>query len=237
MHNGAGTSARAGYRAARAQRRRGAVRAGLLLVLAAASGWGAFRGAGGGSDVLAAVAAGCLVAAWLMRPRPDAERWLRGAAGEAATALLLQRLPARRWVVRHDLRIPGSRANLDHLVIGRTGVWAVDTKTTRAQIRAGWRSVRFGDRRLDPGPAQWEAQVVADRLGTPARPLIVVHGIGLRRRGGRSGGVPVVPADGLVRRIRRGRRRLGPDEIAHLTRQADAVFLPASSEKDASRRG
>ncbi len=70
--------------------------------------------------------------------------------------------------------------------------------------------------------------MVGDRLGVPARPLIVVHGRGLHRRGGRCGGVRVVPINGLKRRLRRGGRRLGPADVADLARRADAVFLPAS---------
>jgi len=31
-------------------------------------------------------------------------------------------------VVLHDRAIPGSRANIDHIGIGPTGVWVIDTK-------------------------------------------------------------------------------------------------------------
>jgi hypothetical protein len=137
-------------------------------------------------------------------------------------------------VVRHDLPIPGSRANVDHLLIGPTGVWVVDTKTTRTLIRAGWRTVHFGARPLDSGPVQWEAEVVADRLGIEARPLIVVHGGGLRRRGGRAGRVRVLPVDRLIRHVRRGRRQLARDQVAALADRLDQVFSP---EKRAARRG
>jgi hypothetical protein len=180
-----------------------------------------------------------LVGAWLVRPRPDPERWRRGAAGEVATAAQLDRLPGRRWVVRHDLAIPGSRANLDHLVIGPSGVWLVDTKTTRAHIRTGWRRVYLGERRLDPGPTQWEAGVVADRLGVRVRPLIVLHGEGLRRRGGRCGSVRVVPVDAAVGYVRRRRRQLDRAEVVRLAARADSVFGAASgrSEKRAGVRG
>jgi hypothetical protein len=205
--------------------------AGSALVLAARAG-------ADGRVLAAAAGAVGLLAAWVLRPAPDPERWLRGAAGEEATARVLDRLP-RRWVVRHDLRIPGSRANLDHLVIGRSGVWVVDTKTTRAWVRARWGSVRFGERRLDPEPTWWEAQVTAERLGVPVRPIIVVHGRGLGRRGGRCGGIPVVPASRLTWRLRRGRRRLAHPAIADLARRADAIFGPAAPDlgKRGGRRG
>jgi len=180
------------------------------------------------------MAAGALVV-W---PRPDPERWLRGAAGEQATAALLQRLPARRWAVMHDLAVPGSRANIDHLVIGRTGVWVVDTKATRAPVRSGWWSVRFGGRKLDSGPARWEAEVASELLGVPVRPIIAVHGHGLRRRGARAGGVRVVPASSLVKRLRRGPRRLGRIEVAEVADLAHEILAPASIwDKRRRRRG
>jgi hypothetical protein len=166
-----------------------------------------------------------LIAALL--PRNHADRWLRGAAGEQATARLLDRLPARRWTVIHDLSVPGSRANIDHLVIGRTGVWVVDTKTTRAPVRTGWRVVHFGDRRLDPGPVAWEAEIVSDRLEVRARPIIAVHGSLARRA--RAGHVRVVPASDLLRRLRRGRRRLSRGQVTALSDRAVAVFLSASA--------
>jgi hypothetical protein len=67
---------------------------------------------------LAAVAAG-----WGLRfrPSPDAVAWRRGAAGERRTARLLAALERQGWAVLHDLAVPGSRANIDHLVIGPGG--------------------------------------------------------------------------------------------------------------------
>jgi hypothetical protein len=235
----AGTSAVEGYRQARAQRRRGAAMGLVLLATAAAFGSEVFRGGIHAGWWLVAAGAVCLLCAWVVRPRPDPERWLRGAAGEVATAALLDELPLRRWAIRHDLRVPGTRANIDHLVIGPSGVWVVDTKTTRALVRARWRTVSFGDRWLDAGPAKWEAEVVTERLGVAARPLIVVHGDGLRRRGGRSSGVRVVPAAGLLPRLRRGRRRLDRAQVSGIADRADTVFRLAGDglEKRAPLHG
>jgi hypothetical protein len=190
-----------------------------------------------------ALSGAALLAAWRsLRSEPDPERWWRGAAGEQATAALLDHLPTRTWAVLHDRRLPGTRANLDHLVIGPSGVWVLDTKTTRATVRATWRTVHLGPRRLDTGPVKWEAQVVADGLGVSVRPLVVVHGGGLRRRGGRSGGVRVVPADQLLRRLRGRwfRRRLNCPSVEWLAGEAEGVFPPAGHqhlEKGATFRG
>jgi hypothetical protein len=234
----AGTSAMAGYQTARVQRRRGAVAVVAFLALAAVAGWAGLRTAGRTGWWLGAAGVTLVALAWLARPLPDPERWLRGAAGEAATARILDRLPSR-WAVLHDRSVPGSRANIDHLVIGPSGVWVVDTKTTRARVTARWRTVYFGDVPLDTVPVRWEAQVVADRLGVPARPVIVVHGAGLRRRGGRSGGVRVVPVGGLRRYLRRHASRSNRTEVAGLVARAEAVFFPAgqSVEKGRAVRG
>jgi hypothetical protein len=49
------------------------------------------------------------------RPSPDAVAWRRGAAGERRTAQLLDPLEQHGWAVLHDLAVPGSQANIDHL--------------------------------------------------------------------------------------------------------------------------
>ena len=177
---------------------------------------------------LAAVAVGAAVMAAVRRPRADPERWRRGAAGEVATAEILDRLGRRRWAVLHDRRVPGSPANIDHLVIGRRGVWVLDSKAFRAPVRAGWRHVQVGDRRLDTSAVVWEASVVSDRLGVAARPLVVVHHSAghLPRRGRRRDGVRVLPADGLLRHLRRARRgpRRSRAAVAELATLAAAVL-------------
>jgi hypothetical protein len=189
------------------------------------------------NDALAALALFLVGVAWRGRPRPDPQRWIRGAAGEAATAALLGSL-GRRWVVRHDLGVPGSRANVDHVVIGPTGVWVIDSKAYRAPLRAAWRSVRAGERPVDTAAVAWEAQVVADRLGVPVSALVVVHGHGLPARGRRVGGVRVLPAAAALPYLRRGRwswwcrpgrsRHLGPAAVVRLAGLIDVTFAPAA---------
>jgi hypothetical protein len=86
-----------------------------------------------------------VVAGWGLRfrPSPDAIAWRRGAAGERRTARLLSPLERQGWVVLHDLAVPGSPANLDHLVIGPGGVFVVDSKHYRGRLR------------LDPSGRLW----------------------------------------------------------------------------------
>jgi hypothetical protein len=195
----------------------------VWLVIAGVAGVGVLLGRP--LPLCAGLAAVALVVAVGRRPRRDPERWWRGAAGEVATADLLDGLGRRRFSVLHDRRLPGRRANVDHLVIGRRGVWVLDSKAFRAPVEARWRQVRVGDRRLDVAAVRWEAAVVADRLGVEVRPLVVVHLVAghLPRRGRRCDGVRVLPADGLVRHLRRARtgpRRRRPDMAALAARAA-----------------
>lgn len=53
--------------------------------------------------------------------------WERGAIGEELMARRLTDLPDT-FRVLHDRRIRGTRANIDHIAIGPTGVWVIDAK-------------------------------------------------------------------------------------------------------------
>jgi Nuclease-related domain len=67
---------------------------------------------------------------------PQHERaWDRGAEGERKLARTLEQRAADHGVVLlHDRRIPGSRANIDHIVIGRPGVFVIDAKRYSGRI-------------------------------------------------------------------------------------------------------
>ncbi|WZH51568.1 MAG: nuclease-related domain-containing protein [Nocardioides alkalitolerans] len=54
--------------------------------------------------------------------------WETGAAGEERLGVRLDGIASEAVRVLHDRRIPGSRANIDHLVVTAGGVWVVDAK-------------------------------------------------------------------------------------------------------------
>jgi hypothetical protein len=210
----------------------------VLLTAAAVFGWA--RGWPAAADAPAA-ALGVAVGLYarVATGGRDVARWKRGAEGEQRTADILAALPSRRWTVWHDLRVPGSRSNIDHLVVGRTGIWVLDSKATRGDVRARRRSVRFGDRRLDTSAVTWEAEVVHSVLADsesvrgqdvepePAptvRPLVVVHGAWAGRGRAKVAGVRVVPASGLLRELTRGRRRLRRADVLAAGRVLDLAF-------------
>ena len=141
-----------------------------------------------------------------------------------ATARLLSRLP-RRFIVLHDRRSPGTRGNVDHLVIGPTGVWVVDSKVRQAPLRIRRGQVWAGDYAIDVAPVTRQAARVEEALGTPVNAVVAVHGVGLRRRGKNVEGVRVLPAAHLTRRVRRG-PRLDRRQVAALVARADQCFPP-----------
>jgi hypothetical protein len=72
--------------------------------------------------------------------RSSEEVWRKGADGEEFTARRLEKHLASSGVAAlHDLRIPGSRANIDHVYVAVGGVTVVDSKnyTGRVRIRSG----------------------------------------------------------------------------------------------------
>jgi hypothetical protein len=82
-------------------------------------------------------------------------------------------------VVFHDLAVPGSDANVDHLVIGPTGLFVIDSKRWTGHVQQGsdglaWYNHYRLDRTLET--VRWEAQVVGRLLSTRAVALVCVHG-------------------------------------------------------------
>lgn len=54
--------------------------------------------------------------------------WQVGAVGEERLGHRLNELASDTLRVLHDRRIPGSRANIDHMAVTPTGVWVIDAK-------------------------------------------------------------------------------------------------------------
>jgi Nuclease-related domain len=175
------------------------------LVAGALAGQGGLPGAG-----LAGLAVAVLVG-WRLRFRPSeqARAWQRGAHGERQTARLLDRLGRDGYVVFHDLALPDSPANLDHLVIGPSGVFAIDSKQWTGQVHQSsdgliWHHHYRLDRTL--ATIRWQAETLGRLLGIPAAPLICIHGAHVQGGGLRAQGVAIVPATLL-------RSALGYDQV------------------------
>jgi hypothetical protein len=137
--------------------------------------------------------------AWRLRFRPSeqARTWQRGAAGERHTAHQLRRLQRDGFVVFHDLAVSNSDANVDHLAIGPTGVFVIDSKQWTGSVHQGadglvWHNHYPLDRTLET--VRWEADTVGRILGTRAAALLCVHGAHVQGGGVDTQGVAIVPA-------------------------------------------
>ena len=60
--------------------------------------------------------------------------WARGAGGEEHVAKFLAKYLTADAVALHDRAIPGSRANIDHIVVAPSGVWVIDAKRYKGKV-------------------------------------------------------------------------------------------------------
>jgi Nuclease-related domain len=172
---------------------------------------------------LACLAVAAMVG-WRLRFRPStqARAWQRGAKGERHTARLLDRLGRDGYVSFHDLAMPDSTANLDHLVVGPSGVFVIDSKQWTGHVHQSADGLVWHDHyRLDRTLAtiRWQAQTLGRLLGVPVAPLVCVHGAHIQGGGLRAQGVAVVPASLL-------RLALGDDQVLS---EVDIELLAATA--------
>jgi hypothetical protein len=179
----------------------------------------------------AGLAAG-MVAGWRLRFRVSqaTRAWRDGAHGERATARLLRRLARRGYAVFHDVAIPGTPANADHLLIGPTGVILVDSKRYTGQVTQTadgrlWHNHYPMDQQL--GALLLEAEAIGQALGVPVRPLMCVHGAQVASGGLQAGVVEILPAGRLSSMLRHRGQQLGEADVAALVAHALAVLHPA----------
>ena len=180
---------------------------------------------------LASLAVAALVG-WRLRFRPStqARAWQRGAKGERHTARLLDRLGREGYVSFHDLAMPDSPANLDHLVVGPSGVFVIDSKQWTGRVHQSsdgllWHNHYRLDRTL--ATIGWQAETLGHLLGVPVAPLVCVHGAHIQGGGLCAQGVAIVPATLL--RDTLGHDQLLPDaDIQRYAATARTSLRPAA---------
>jgi hypothetical protein len=207
-------------------------------VVALVAGVAAWLAAARVAPNLAALA-GVTVAAglgWVLRFRssPDTVACRRGAAGERRTARLLAPLERHGWAILHDLAIPGSAANIDHLVIGPGGVFVIDSRQYRGRLPFD-SSGRLWHGRYPLAPTlrtvSFEADQAAQVLPNPGMavvPIVAVHGAQVPWGKVVMEGVPVVAARRLPSMLRQLPAVLGPERVAGLADQARVRFHAAA---------
>lgn len=230
----AGASAQARYRAMRAEQRHERALARLVFagvvgcMTAGLLGWPAGLAAG------AAVLAGH---ALHVRVRPGPLRnWRRGAAAERRTGRTLSRLDPAYFHVLHDRVLPGGPpGNLDHLVVGHTGVYAILSRRWPwpARLRADdrlWAGGRPLTRLVNRTrrAAGAVAGGLAGQLGHPVEvsALVAVHGGRLPRGGILFEGLVLHRAARVGRLIQRQPVVFTTAEVAAIAAAAERVLPP-----------
>jgi hypothetical protein len=186
------------------------------------------------AGLLAVVAAAGL--GWRLRFRvsPDTLAWRRGAVGERRTAKLLAPLERQGWAVLHDLAIPGTRANLDHLVIGPGGVLVVDSKQYRGRLRLDPYGMVWHGRHLLVSALRkvvWAADQADEVLGVAdvqVAAVLAVHGASVPWGGLEADGVTIVPARRVPGLLQAQPAMLGPERVAWLADRARLRFRAAA---------
>ncbi|MDX2996402.1 nuclease-related domain-containing protein [Streptomyces scabiei] len=181
------------------------------------------------------------VTAHTRRADAQAARWQVGAQAEDVTKAMLCPLEAQGWRILHDRRLPGSRANLDHVLVSPCGtaVVVLDTKRWHARretvLLRGRVHCGVEDRHGQVEAVASYAARVAEVLGLPASavwPLLVVHGSLIR--GGRlearaprwEGVVHVLGPEFLVPTLANSPTAWNPQAAAALAEHVARVLPP-----------
>ncbi|OYV59521.1 MAG: hypothetical protein B7Z69_06930 [Actinobacteria bacterium 21-73-9] len=145
-----------------------------------------------GFGILLGLAAAGNAARTFFGRRQSTEAWSTGARGERVVAARLDPLTSRGVVVLHDRRIPGSRANIDHIAVAPSGVFVIDAKVRKGKVETrrtgpiwdrGPTRLYVGGRDCSSFVTGMERQVAAVHRalsavpggpGAPVRPMVVV---------------------------------------------------------------
>jgi hypothetical protein len=169
---------------------------------------------------------------WPSRTHVDA--WGTGALGEEKVGQRLEKL-GPEFVVLHDRKIPGSKANIDHLVVGPTGVFVVETKNVAGKVAVANGELRVAGRRREYGSQAWREAlavqgILAPKLaqfGLDVRPLLCFTKAELPWGSPQIDGVPLLYPKEAVRAIQRSQASLSDSDVRTMAEMLNAVLKPA----------
>lgn len=136
---------------------------------------------------------------------PLVERRDRGATGEEQVGGLLDPMSDGGWRVIHDASL--GRGNVDHILIGPSGIFTIETKSHPGPVRVA----RVHGGTLSQAQAQRRA--IERVTGVEVEPLIVFSRAWVDRPMSRRKGVRVLPARMLVRYLDNLPARLSSEEV------------------------
>ena len=162
--------------------------------------------------------------------RGTAQDRAKGDEGEAIVRARLDRLPPP-FRVQHNLDVPGSTANIDHLVIGPGGLVNVDSKNWSGPVRSWKDSLWFGGNPIGKTieTSKWESSVLGERLDEPVSTVLCFVQGNLASPAIPVAGATAVNLEALISHLTSQPVRLGPIEIERLARRTEVLVRPSPS--------
>ncbi|GAA3802440.1 hypothetical protein GCM10022242_01810 [Nocardioides panacisoli] len=167
------------------------------------------------------------------RLHQSAQRYERGAEGERATAAVLGELPPADWTVFHDIRWPGRRfANVDHVVVGPPGVFAIDSKNWSGRLDVQDDTLRQDGRRRDSTVAgATQGAIAIGQMTRSVPPRLVVPVLCFVRDAevtGSAKGVLLCSTSNLVEMLSTREPQLNPAQRQQVCFDLKAALRPAT---------
>ena len=166
-----------------------------------------------------------------------AERERKGIEGERATSEALSDLPSS-YRVAHGLKIGTTKGDIDHLVIGPSGVWVIDSKNWSGSLSAGKGTLWRGRRpiRREVASVENQAAYAQSVLGLDTNPTICFITTRLPRPAQMVGRCRAVSLDVLVPYIEGTPTVLTPEQVdaAWTKVEAWAVKPPVVEQRGAA---
>lgn len=149
-----------------------------------------------------------------------------GAGGEEHVGSVLATLSGE-WSVIHDARV--GAGNIDHIVVGPGGVFAIETKARGGNVRV--RDVHGATLHR----ARSQRRALEEITGCAAEPLLVFSHAWVDRPLARRGGVRVVPARMLVKHLSGRPAALEPHDVQRARGLIDAYLRGRDVERASAR--
>lgn len=167
--------------------------------------------------------------------RQPTDAWGVGAVGERKTAKALGKLDGS-YEILHDRKARGLKWNIDHIVIGPTGVFAIETKNVKGVVAVRQGHLMVGGRKKDAYIEEvWrEAQAIQEVLAPvlaslerDVRPVICFHNAELPWGKTSIDSVQIVGKNGLIKHLTQGPKWLTDDQVKSIAALCDRALIPA----------
>jgi hypothetical protein len=184
--------------------------------------------------VIVAVAVLAVAAARFYRSPPEIEAWRLDAEAERRSARALDRLVRAGYTVLHDRQLADSAGNIDHMIIGPSGAWVIETDAHRGPIRQNSAGLWAGKVPLRAmlGLVAWMADEVTSQLlaelpdgwQLSAQPVVAFSRADIPNGLALVDGVLLLPAAGVADYVLSAGVVLKPLDVAMLVDVAERTF-------------